>query len=59
MGTFVVEKTLLLSYCPKGSFDVTKKRLNTKFQQIYHKDMPLLTYNRTDKHYIISRDILS
>ena len=59
MGSFVISKSELLSYCPKSSFDVIKSRLNAKFKQIYKKDMPLLTYNRTDAQYIISRDILS
>ncbi len=58
-GIFVVTKTELLSYCNKSSFDVIKNRLNNKYNEIYKKDIKLLSYSRTDGQYVISRDILS
>lgn len=58
-GIFVVTKTELLPYCNKSSFDVIKNRLNNKYNEIYKKDIKLLSYNRTDEQYVISRDILN
>lgn len=58
-GIFVLTKTELLSYCNKSSFDAIKHRLNNKYNEIYNKDIKLLSYNRTDEQYIISRDILT
>lgn len=58
-GIFVLTKTELLSYCNKSSFDAIKHRLNNKYNEIYNKDIKLLSYNRTDEQYIISRDILN
>lgn len=58
-GIFVLTKTELLSYCNNSSFDAIKHRLNNKYNEIYNKDIKLLSYNRTDEQYIISRDILT